>query len=365
MPKSTKFDESCMVKACEAVQAQEKPNIAKIAREYGVPYTTLLDRVKKGRQPRTARKPVNKALKGYQEEALIQWIVRMRERNMPVTLKLLEEYANQELQRAGIPRQVGKTWAYRFEKRLPKHLKLRGRSGCVGTDISMPGTGKSGSPDSLEDPEDPESPDGPRPLPNLEHFNIQAPRRTELISELAAVLGRDTISATFWALLQVCALESIESMIRVGKDNPAYITFLAERAQFIPLHWKQKIHDETPPSTTSSSTNDGSTLRKRTKEARAQDPKDRAKERDRELCVLTKEFPVDVAHIYPFCLISSDSPRRIPRFWEALSLFWPPEKINVWKREISRDPNDPTKAFDRCANLMCLAKDAHAMWADG
>lgn len=225
-----------------------------------------------------------------------------------------------------------------------------------------------------EDPEDPESPPGardrsrtiiaPRALPNLEHFNIQAPRRAELIAELAAVIGRDKISATFWALLQVCALESIESMIRVGNENPAYVTFLAERAQFIPLHWKQKIHDEKPASTTSSSTNEGSTPRKR-KKTRAQGPHDRAKERDRELCVLTKEFPIDVAHIHPFCLISTGSPRRIPRFWEALSLFWPPETISVWKREIFRDPNDPTKAFDHCANLMCMAKDVHAMWGDG
>jgi transcriptional regulator of acetoin/glycerol metabolism len=46
MPKSTKFNESCMAKACEAAQAQKKPNITKIAREYGVPYITLYERVK-------------------------------------------------------------------------------------------------------------------------------------------------------------------------------------------------------------------------------------------------------------------------------------------------------------------------------
>jgi hypothetical protein len=97
MPKSSKYNESDLLKACEAAQAQEKPNITKIAREYGVPIATLRDRVKNGRQPRTARKPVNKALEGYQEEALIQWIVWMRDHYMPVTPKLLEEYANQAL----------------------------------------------------------------------------------------------------------------------------------------------------------------------------------------------------------------------------------------------------------------------------
>jgi len=65
MPKSSKINESSLLKACEAARAQEKLNISKIAREYGIPYTTLCDRVKKGMQPHTANKPVNKALKGY------------------------------------------------------------------------------------------------------------------------------------------------------------------------------------------------------------------------------------------------------------------------------------------------------------
>ena len=68
-----------MIEACEAARAEENPNIAKIAREYGVPYTTLFDRVKKGMQARPTRKPVNKALEGYQEEALIRWATCMRD----------------------------------------------------------------------------------------------------------------------------------------------------------------------------------------------------------------------------------------------------------------------------------------------
>ena len=48
----------------------------------------------------------------------------MRERNMPVTPKLLEDFANQALQRAGESRRVSKMWAYRFEKRLPEYLNL-------------------------------------------------------------------------------------------------------------------------------------------------------------------------------------------------------------------------------------------------
>ncbi|KAF4253988.1 hypothetical protein CNMCM8714_005630 [Aspergillus fumigatus] len=124
MPKSTKIDESCMINTCEAVRAPKNANFPRIAREYGVPSKALHDRVKKGNQPRTARKPVYKALQRYQEEALLQWIVRMRDLNMPVSSKLLEEYANQTLQRAGDTGQVSKVWVDQFEKRLPEHLKL-------------------------------------------------------------------------------------------------------------------------------------------------------------------------------------------------------------------------------------------------
>jgi hypothetical protein len=65
MPKSINPTKSDLIKACEAAQAQKKPKFSKIAREYGVPLSTLCDCVKNGCQPHTARQLVNKALKGY------------------------------------------------------------------------------------------------------------------------------------------------------------------------------------------------------------------------------------------------------------------------------------------------------------
>jgi hypothetical protein len=114
-----------MAEAYEAYQTAEKPNLAKIAREYGLARGTLRDRVKKLSRPRTTRKPVNYTLEGYQEEALIQWIVYMRDCNMSVTPKLLGAWANRALAYAGKPNQrVGANWPYRFIKRLPKGLDL-------------------------------------------------------------------------------------------------------------------------------------------------------------------------------------------------------------------------------------------------
>ncbi len=90
MPRTEKPFESRINEACQAYQAAKKPNIAKIAREYGLARETLRDRVKNGTRPRTARKPVNYTLERYQEEALIQWIIHMKDCNMPVTPGLIE-----------------------------------------------------------------------------------------------------------------------------------------------------------------------------------------------------------------------------------------------------------------------------------
>ncbi|GFF58603.1 hypothetical protein IFM51744_09613 [Aspergillus udagawae] len=108
MPKYSDFIKSDLCKAFEAAQAQEKPNISKIAREYGVNRATLCDRVNKSKQPQKPRIAANKALKEYQEKALIQWIIFMRDHNMPVTPSHVEVYANQSLQHTGESRQVGK-----------------------------------------------------------------------------------------------------------------------------------------------------------------------------------------------------------------------------------------------------------------
>ncbi|OKP10447.1 hypothetical protein PENSUB_4129 [Penicillium subrubescens] len=51
MPKSADFDESRMAKALAVVMCQKKPNIAKIAREFDVVYSTLAGRVRKAGSP--------------------------------------------------------------------------------------------------------------------------------------------------------------------------------------------------------------------------------------------------------------------------------------------------------------------------
>ncbi|KAJ5876199.1 transcriptional regulator family: Centromere protein B DNA-binding region [Penicillium soppii] len=72
MPKAPKIDEFRVIEACEAAQREQKPNLAKIAREYGVSYEILRGRVRRGQQARNAYTPQNKALNEYQEKTLVQ-----------------------------------------------------------------------------------------------------------------------------------------------------------------------------------------------------------------------------------------------------------------------------------------------------
>jgi hypothetical protein len=105
--------------------AQKKPNIAKIAREFGVSRTSLNSRVKIARSPFTPTKSLKNALQLYQEKALVDWIVKMYSWHLPPTAGVIQAWANRAIARAGEPeRQVSKMWAYRFEARLLKYLNL-------------------------------------------------------------------------------------------------------------------------------------------------------------------------------------------------------------------------------------------------
>jgi hypothetical protein len=125
MPKSTTFDESRIAEACQMVLSQRKPNITKIAREFGIDRKTLTRRVEMAKSPITPTKSLKNILKPHQEKALVSWIVQMHGWNLPPTAAVVGAWANRVLARSGQPdRQVGKNWAYSFIKRLPKDLGL-------------------------------------------------------------------------------------------------------------------------------------------------------------------------------------------------------------------------------------------------
>jgi transposase-like protein len=89
MPKSTDFDESRMDKALAAAMREKKPNIAKIAREFDVVYSTLAGRVRKAKSPVIQKESNRYTLRLYQEKALVRWISKMQDWNLPPTLGII------------------------------------------------------------------------------------------------------------------------------------------------------------------------------------------------------------------------------------------------------------------------------------
>lgn len=214
------------------------------------------------------------------------------------------------------------------------------------------------------------------PEPDHEYLNIPSARRLQLMTELGEALGNELVPAPFWACLQVCNLERLQTMINVARVDPLFITFFADRCHEIPRVWMQHTPQESPATSIStddscsrsqkrSSTGDDLPKPKKSRVSRAAEPREKARERDHKACALTGEIPIDVAHIYPNCLISSHNLDRIPNFWKALSAFWSPGQIRTWESKIFRDPQHPAKPFDHCFNLICLEKGIHGMWGDG
>jgi hypothetical protein len=124
MTKSPEFNESRLNKAVAIARSQKKPNIARIARENNVSYTTLRDRVKKPKTPATPTTSKKNLLKPYQEKALINWVLQMRNWHLPPTPLIIQAWANQALAREGSEKRASKMWPYRFEARVSVDLGL-------------------------------------------------------------------------------------------------------------------------------------------------------------------------------------------------------------------------------------------------
>ncbi|KAE8421021.1 hypothetical protein BDV36DRAFT_248603 [Aspergillus pseudocaelatus] len=85
--------------------------------------------------------------------------------------------------------------------------------------------------------------------------------------------------------------------------------------------------------------------------------KDTASERDNGCCVITKMGePIQICHIYPYPLGAKAESER-ESFWSHLEIFWPPETIARWKKDIMGP--DSTEVPQ---NLLCLSTIVHELW---
>ncbi|KAI2716302.1 transcriptional regulator family: Centromere protein B, DNA-binding region [Penicillium roqueforti] len=96
MPKNTQDLEDRIEIALQAYAKMEKPKIAKLAREFDVPYQLLRGRVQGRKSPKCRTGP-SKALEPEQEQALIHWIHTLNAANSPPTAEMIRDCAVQIL----------------------------------------------------------------------------------------------------------------------------------------------------------------------------------------------------------------------------------------------------------------------------
>ncbi|KAB8251112.1 hypothetical protein BDV35DRAFT_388501 [Aspergillus flavus] len=79
-------------------------------------------------------------------------------------------------------------------------------------------------------------------------------------------------------------------------------------------------------------------------------------ERDNNTCVLTGfREPLEVAHIYPYSIEQKEE--DLKDFWMILRMFWPREKVETWKKQVSGPAGT-----ESCSNMMCMVNVAQNLW---
>lgn len=67
--------------------------------------------------------------------------------------------------------------------------------------------------------------------------------------------------------------------------------------------------------------------------------------------------PVEVAHIYPYCLGQREEKPDQFFFWSILEWFWSEEKVETWKKAVFG-----AQGTEICSNMLCLGSNVHGLW---
>ncbi|KAG4439054.1 hypothetical protein IFR05_005445 [Cadophora sp. M221] len=233
----------------------------------------------------------------------------------------------------------------------------------------------------------------------MEDFNLPSRERTDLLKRLQDAISNN-VPPYFWAMCQVCDLEALERFVAIAQISPPMVRSFTAQAYTMVLHWTQSTQGTSRTSTPNTtqinrglgSSPTGSPLPKRQKTTnspassplverqtttkslvgspllhRSKATSDLAKERDGYCCVLSKHASVEVAHIYPFCRLSTSEENVFGArhmFWEHLKSFWSEEKVAAWEAELF--PRGLSETGDeRVDNRITLSKIAHSQWNRG
>lgn len=90
----------------------------------------------------------------------------------------------------------------------------------------------------------------------------------------------------------------------------------------------------------------------------------RSKERDGDLCVISRMGAVQACHIYPWCAFESQNSDRVANFWEVLRMFWPEAKVDAWRAKIFHD-NGTSYGTETVENMITFTATLHNFHTEG
>ena len=119
------YDEQDLQSALDAVA--DGASIHQSAQEYGIPRSTLRNRIK-GHQRRSEAFAYQQRLRPVQEELLTTWILAQAALGLPPSHAQVKEFAERILRAQGDSEPLGKRWLQAFLRRNPALKVQKSRS---------------------------------------------------------------------------------------------------------------------------------------------------------------------------------------------------------------------------------------------
>jgi len=239
-----------------------------------------------------------------------------------------------------------------------------------------------------------------RPEADEEGFTQRSTERRQLFEETKARRPCTELPPVVWALFQVGDLEQVKTIAQTDTlwmlfadceypDGPT--SFEGDSLDMVRL-WKQKPAERTKAATpkrpipedsfnpvpssplrpdVATQTSSHSTRSKRKHGMTEYSPMRsvavaaRCKERDGNLCAVSRMEAIDAAHIYPWCAFGEENTDRVRNFWKVLKMFWKREVVESWRGKIFVDQNVSNRGTETVENMLSLTATLHRFHSSG
>ncbi|KAL3496662.1 hypothetical protein BJX62DRAFT_193767 [Aspergillus germanicus] len=184
----------------------------------------------------------------------------------------------------------------------------------------------------------------PRPSPGPLPEAVEA-KRIELITAIESQLDNIKLDQSSWAALWLADIAVLQKHATSFDKEKFALMSGYHPAASIAKNWSARTHSEK---------ND----KPKTKKTRSKTTPELVLERDNSRCLLTKAGePVEIAHIYPFCMGKREGTQQQIRFWTYLELFWSKDRVAAWKAAVLG-----SSGTEVIHNMMALRSDVHELW---